>query len=63
MKWGPYADLEPLTNLSGLRELVLGGAAGVVDLVPVTRLIELEKLVVDGARRAAPEALGPRFNA
>ena len=47
IKWGDYCDLTPLSELSRLRSLALGGAVEVADLTPLTTLAGLGSLVVD----------------
>jgi hypothetical protein len=51
VKWGPYADLEPLTALRRLEQLSLDGATAVVDLGPLAHLHTLHSLGISSAHR------------
>ena len=49
VKWGNYSDLSPLSGMTRLKSLSLGGASKVTDLSPLTDLTALESLAIDGA--------------
>jgi hypothetical protein len=50
VKWGDYAELEPLVGMRTLRELRLGGASSVVSLEPLRELTGLRALLVESLR-------------
>ncbi len=45
VKWGDYADLSPLTEMTHLRKLHLSGASSVQDLQPLAGLLGVQDLV------------------
>lgn len=48
VKWGDYADLSPLSSMTGLRHLELRGASAVTDVEPLATLRELKVLALEG---------------
>lgn len=51
VKWGDYADLSPLAEMTHLRKLHLSGASSVQDLQPLAGLLGVQDLVIEGLRR------------
>jgi hypothetical protein len=50
VKWGDYADLSPLSLMTGLRHLELRGASAVTDVEPLSTLRQLDLLALEGFR-------------
>jgi len=53
VKWGDYADLNPLRSMTGLRHLELRGASNVTDVTALTSLTQLQGLALEGFRDIA----------
>lgn len=51
LKWGDYADLSALNEMSKLESLTLGGAASVTTIEPLAQLVGLRELELEGTRR------------
>lgn len=51
VKWGPYDDISPLTELSQLERVSLGGATQLQGLAPLKSLPSLKELTVSQAHR------------
>lgn len=50
VKWGDYDDLEPLTGMSELTEIWLGGASSVRTLSPLATMPRLQELGIESLR-------------
>lgn len=51
VKWGDYADLRPLTEMTHLHTLRLRGASAVQDLEALAGLVSVQDLQIEGLRR------------
>jgi len=50
VKWGDYADLSPLSSMTGLRHVELRGASAVTNVGPLAALHALKLLALEGFR-------------
>jgi hypothetical protein len=50
VKWGDYEELRPITGMTDLRELWLGGASSVRNLDPLADLPQLRALAIEDLR-------------